>query len=182
MASLTKADRLRALLFAAFVIGVLLTSFPQQRVSRTARVRLAPLYDLTASVQGWAMFAPNPGTTAPHLRVEIRYDDGTTETFTPLVPPRWQLLRDRRWEKVSKEMTSNDNYELWEPLARNLLAEHEARGRGVADVVLIRVTNVDPGIDSDLEPFEVATPIYSLDDGILLTVDDATTADTGLDQ
>lgn len=176
----TRANRIRAALFAAVVVGALLTAFPQQRLSRSAQIRLAPLYDLTASVQGWAMFAPNPGTSAPYLRAELHLADGSIENVELFVPPQWQLLRDRRWEKVSKEMVSNDNYELWLPLARQLRDSDESN-QEVIDVVLIRVTNEDGGIDSDRPAVEVATPIFSLVDGILAT--DPTTDETeGLDQ
>ncbi len=176
-----RTDRLRVLVYAAFVVGALLAAFPHPRVGRPAQARLAPLYDLTAGVQGWAMFAPNPGTTAPHLRVELHASDGTIEIYEPLVPPQWQLLRDRRWEKVSKEMVSNENYELWQPLAENLASDAEDRGMDVVDVVLVRVTNLDPGRGNDGEPTEITTPIFSLDEGILATDSQAEPAAGGFD-
>lgn len=180
MAPDTRSNRVRAALFAALATGALLSAFPQQRVGRSAQVRLAPLYDLTASVQGWAMFAPNPGTSAPHLRAELHLADGTVETFDPFVPPRWQLLRDRRWEKVSKEMVSNGNYELWLPLALALRDIAES-SQQVLDVVLIRVTNEDGGVGSDRPAVEISTPVFSLVDGILATDQDSSESE-GLDQ
>ena len=175
------ADRVRAALFAAMLVGALLTAFPHKRTSRSAQVRLAPLYDLTGSVQGWAMFAPNPGTTAPHLQAQIHQADGTIETFDPFVPPHWQLLRDRRWEKTSKEMVSNKHYELWLPLAESLRDDAIADGASVVDVVLVRVTNLDPGLGVDGQPIEITTPIFSLNDGILAT-NPGIENDGGLDQ
>ncbi len=161
--------------------GALLTAFPQQRTSRTAQVRLAPLYDLTAGVQGWAMFAPDPGTTAPHLQAQIHLADGTIETVDTFVPARWQLLRDRRWEKTSSEMVSNGNYELWQPLAENLRDAAAARGATVVDVLLLRVTNHDGGLGVGAEPVEITTPIFSIEDGILAT-DPGPDGNGGLDQ
>lgn len=115
------------------------------------------------------MFAPVPTNTGPSIAAEIHFDDGRIERWEPFDAPDWQMLRDRRWEKVAKSLQGTDRHELWPLFAEALRRRWSIEGQ-VTDVVLLR-TSYEPlkanRQNAEVQLERIEQPFFSMASGIL---------------
>jgi len=90
--------------------------------------------------QNWALFAPDPRRTAIGLRAVVRYDDGTSATWTiPNDDPVIGTYRDYRWRKWMENVIMDANQALWRPAALWAAREEARPDRREFDVTLVRL-------------------------------------------
>ncbi len=119
--------------------------------------------NVTGLDQGWSLFAP-PRTRSIAILARVRYDDGTTGTWTlphgsALTGSYW----DYHWQKWLEFVLNVRHPELWRPAALFIARAHNRSGRRPVQVTLIRVTSLNepPGHNPDHRP-AIASPYYSL--------------------
>jgi hypothetical protein len=89
--------------------------------------------------QDWALFAPDPRRQAIGLRAVVRYDDGTSATWTiPNDDPVVGTYRDYRWRKWMENVIMDANQSLWRPAALWAAREEARPDKREFDVTLVR--------------------------------------------
>jgi hypothetical protein len=90
--------------------------------------------------QDWALFAPDPRRTAIGLQAVVRYDDGTSATWTiPQDDPVIGTYRDYRWRKWMENVIMDLNRSLWRAAALWAAREEARTDRREFDVTLVRL-------------------------------------------
>jgi hypothetical protein len=114
--------------------------------------------------QDWALFAPDPRRTAIGLRAVVRYDDGTSATWTiPQDDPVIGAYRDYRWRKWMENVIMDSNRPLWRPAALWAAREEARPDKREFDVTLVRLdaSLLAPGTTPIRGPW-VAQAFYNL--------------------
>lgn len=89
--------------------------------------------------QDWALFAPDPRRTAIGLDAVVRYEDGTTATWTiPNDDPVIGAYRDYRWRKWMENVIMPTSQSLWRGAALWAAREEARSDRREFDVTLVR--------------------------------------------
>lgn len=129
---------------SAFVIITLIAIVAINLPQSTLRVDLLkpgqPYLNALGLDQNWALFAPDPRRTAIGLRAVVRYDDGTSATWTiPNDDPVIGTYRDYRWRKWMENLIMDSNRSLWRPAALWAAREETRSDAGEFDVTLVRL-------------------------------------------
>lgn len=111
------------------------TSYLQRKLNSIVR----PVRDSVGLDQTWSVFAPEPRRQSFALDAQIKYTDGTAETWTvPTGDPFIAEYRTYHWQKWSEYARADDTQLLWEPLAVWLARTHNNPTRHPVSVTLTR--------------------------------------------
>jgi hypothetical protein len=129
---------------SAFVIvtlaAIVATNLPGSALRTDLLKPGQPYLDAVGLDQDWALFAPDPRRTAIGLRAIVRYDDGTSATWTiPQDDPVIGAYRDYRWRKWMENLIVGPNQALWRPAALWAAREEARPDRREFDVTLVRL-------------------------------------------
>ncbi|HEY5197183.1 MAG TPA: hypothetical protein VIJ51_09175 [Solirubrobacteraceae bacterium] len=129
---------------SAFVIVTLVAIVAINLPGSNLRVDLLrpgqPYLNALGLDQDWALFAPDPRRQAIGLRAVVRYDDGTSATWTiPQDDPVIGTYRDYRWRKWMENVDMDANQSLWRPAALWAAREEARPDRREFDVTLVRL-------------------------------------------
>jgi hypothetical protein len=124
---------------AVTVAAVVLTNLPNSAVKRATDAVVVPYVNATGLGQNWGVFSPDPRRFSVTVAARITYDDGATETWqVPDHGPWLGTYRRYRWRKWMDLVRLDANGGIWEATADWLARTHEASGRAVVQVTLIR--------------------------------------------
>ena len=111
------------------------TSYLQRKLNSIVR----PVRDSVGLDQTWSVFAPEPRRETFALDAQIKYADGTAETWTvPTGDPLIAEYRTYHWQKWSEYARADDTPILWEPFAAWVARTHDSPTRHPVSVTLVR--------------------------------------------
>jgi hypothetical protein len=124
----------------ATLFFVCVTNMPQSRLRTDVMKVGSPYLNSIGLDQDWRVFAPDPRRVTIDMFARVRYADGRLASWRS---PRGGALLgqywDYRWRKWMENAILDENErELWEPTARYVIREEEAKGRSPASVTLVR--------------------------------------------
>lgn len=135
------------LLFHLFVILVWSLPFSSRATRRINRV-IAPYMIWSGLTQGWALFAPNPGSVNAYLVARITYQDGRNKTWNFPMPQyygyyrRYFMERQRKWS--SDNLRMDYNAILWPDAARYVARLNNDPNDPPVTVALVRHWSLVP--------------------------------------
>jgi hypothetical protein len=171
-----EASVLGRALISAFLVATLATvvveNLPPSKVRREILRVGQPYLYATGLDQYWGLFAPEPRRVSIALHAQVKYADGTTQTWrTPVGGALFGEYWDYHWQKWQEWVLDEGYARLYRPAAERLwrsAAEFIARdrnrlGRQPVRVILVRHTSLNnaPGHHPIHEP-DVAQAYYSL--------------------
>jgi len=122
------------------VIAIGAVNLPGSALRADLMVPGQPFLNAVGLDQNWALFAPNPRRAAIGLRAVVRYEDGTSATWTiPNDDPVVGTYRDYRWRKWMENVFMDGNQALWRPAALWAAREEARPDRREFDVTLLRL-------------------------------------------
>jgi len=123
-----------------FILATLLASnLPDSPLENWLAQLVEPVRNGVGLDQAWGVFAPDPRATVYGLEADIRYDDGSTSTWTwHKGDPFISEYRDYHWQKYAEQVRLDDNNDLWRPLAVWIARTHDSAKRHPTDVTLVR--------------------------------------------
>jgi len=111
------------------------TSYLQRKLNSIVE----PVRDSVGLDQTWSVFAPEPRRQTFALNAQIKYNDGTSETWTvPTGDPFIAEYRVYHWQKWSEYARADDTPWLWEPFAAWVARTHNSATRHPVQVILVR--------------------------------------------
>jgi hypothetical protein len=122
------------------LVAIAAINLPSSALRADLMVAGQPYLNAIGLDQGWALFAPDPRREVIGLKAVVRYEDGTSATWTiPNDDPVVGTYRDYRWRKWMEYVIMDANQALWRPAALWAAREEARRDRPEFDVTLVRL-------------------------------------------
>jgi hypothetical protein len=133
-----RGQALLSVFLVVVLAAIVVVNLPASKLRSTASDATEPVIDVLGLNQNWNVFAPDPRRESLGLEARISFADGTHASWRPYVGGNLVgHYRDYRWGKYMENVRLDQNRRLWPALA-DWVARHEAHGRAVRKVVLIR--------------------------------------------
>jgi hypothetical protein len=124
------------------VVAIVGTNLPGSTLRADLMSPGQPYLNALGLDQDWALFAPDPRREAIGLRAIVRYDDGTSATWTiPDDDPVIGTYRDYRWRKWMENVIMPTSQGLWRAAALWAAREEARSDKREFDVTLVRLTS-----------------------------------------
>jgi hypothetical protein len=122
------------------LVAIAAINLPSSALRADLLVAGQPYLNAIGLDQGWALFAPDPRREVIGLKAVVRYEDGTSATWTiPNDDPVVGTYRDYRWRKWMENVIMDENRGLWRPAALWAAREEARPDRREFDVTLVRL-------------------------------------------
>jgi hypothetical protein len=100
------------------VIAILIGSTAPPAQQNPFQRFVLPYLRWTRLLQSWPLFVPAPRKYAMKYRVEVQFQDGSTQTWRRPYPPNWDFFARhlaynfQKWDLAANYLESNDNLRL----------------------------------------------------------------------
>jgi hypothetical protein len=128
-----------SLFVVATLVAIVGTNLPASTLRSDLMSPGQPYLNALGLDQDWALFAPDPRRTVIGLEAVVRYEDGTTATWTiPNDDPIVGAYRDYRWRKWMENVIMPTSQTLWRGAALWAAREEASPQKREFDVTLVR--------------------------------------------